>query len=139
MNQYPLTAAAAQVENFETLNEGMWVTPQAIQNIEATLESNAALIATTNETAQALSDLAGTNNANVIALDAANSTIAERDETITALEARIAELEADGTGFQSTSREADSTGGQEKVPFHLSNENPFNALADSLTGGAKKK
>jgi chromosome segregation ATPase len=132
---FPLTAAAAQVENFESLNEGIWVTPEALQNIENKLAAHA------QASAEFGGQLAASveNSTNLEAtLATANETIAANNTRIQELEAQVAELQNSATGFQSTSRDKDETGGAAEVPYHASAENPFNQLADSLMPNTKK-
>ena len=69
------------------------------------------------------------------ALVSANATIATNTTSINTLEARVAELEEDGS-IPPTSRAGDQ-GGKVKMSFHKSPENPMNKIADSLLGAPK--
>lgn len=130
------TLVAAKATQFAVVDGGFLLEENDLNNIEATIAAHETVAAEFG--GQLAAAVEATQTAET-ALATANETIAARDTTITELNARIAELEKDGIGFQSTSRETDANGGVEKVPYHMSSENPFNALADSLTGGPKKK
>lgn len=70
-------------------------------------------------------------------LTTANETISANNTRIQQLEARVTELESEGN-ITNTSRGAD-TGGKVKVKFHESAENPMNKIADSLLGAPAPK
>jgi uncharacterized protein (DUF3084 family) len=129
-NQYPLTAAAAQIENFEALNEGIWITPQALQNIESALAASNTLAV---QLATAEANLTANIESGSAALEARNQTIADRDVQITALNARIAELEGESATLTQTTADQDNTGAGE-VPYHESSANPFNQFIDNIPG-----
>jgi chromosome segregation ATPase len=126
--KFPLSAAAAQVEDFEALNEGIWITEAALQNIEGQLSANQATVTDRDAAVATLSTELGTANASVANL---NETITARDARIAELEARVTELEATTVEFEATSRQTDDLG-TGKVSYAISDENPINKIADSV-------
>lgn len=86
---YPLAAAAAKVENFEAVNEGIWVTPEALQNIETSLTENASTITAAGENVERLT---AENTQLTANLATANQTITDRDATIATLNEKIVSL-----------------------------------------------
>jgi septal ring factor EnvC (AmiA/AmiB activator) len=124
-SKYPLVSAAAMVEAFEALNEGIWITEEALNNIEASISEHA--------------DASAALNSNVAQLETTveglNATIAANEAVVSARDARIAELEgevaklkagpaADLTG---TSKEKDDVG-----PEGIIGSDPVNAEAARL-------
>lgn len=124
-SKYPYAAAAAQVETFEALNEGMWITEQALNNIEASIAAHEANVATLNSTIAA-------SNAQIEGL---NATVVANNETITANNSRIAELEAEvaqlkagpAASLTSTTSEKDAIGAE-----GIMGSDPVNAEAARL-------
>lgn len=154
MEYSQLSALVPQGEHFDAsaVNEGVWLSQGHLQNVENVLSANAsALQAAKDEGAQQLAAAVQQNetavndaNAKVTAaetaqaaaeasLATANDTIAARDTRITQLETELAEArKGPATEFETTTREKDELGGGGKVPFHASEENPMNKLADRL-------
>lgn len=83
--KYPLSAAAAKVENFEAMNEGIWVTAEALDNIEASIA----------EHQRNLQQAAHAVETGVSAIEGLNTTVAERDATIAAQTEQIAALQSE--------------------------------------------
>lgn len=132
---FPLTQAAAQeTAPFESLNEGIWLPEAALQNIETAF-------ANSEETFATLTNACDTTALQVQVIQndlaTANDTIAERDATIAQLQTELAAAKVAPAGeFENTSRDRDDAGAV-KEPFHLSDQDPANQIADSLFGKPK--
>ena len=130
-----MTALVPDGEYFDStaLNEGIWLTAGHVNAIEQALEGNAGTITQlTGERDTARQELAAANTA---ATQATND-LATANSTITAQQAEIATLKkGPASAFtNTTSGEDPETGKKAEVPFHASDENPANQLADRLFG-----
>jgi uncharacterized protein (DUF3084 family) len=123
--KYPFATAAAKVETFEALNEGLWITAEALQNMENNLAAHAAQVDALNATIAE----------NSAAIEAANATIASNNETIIANNARIAELESEvaklkagpAATLTTTTSDKDDVGANSVI-----GSDPINAEAERL-------
>lgn len=138
--KYPLTTAAAAVESFEAVNEGIWVTEEALQNIETAFSGHAAAVDGLNNQ---LAEQTSAAQAAAEELAAANATIGERDQAIaardqqiTTLQQRVTQLEGEAPPMGQTRSDKDETGAGSKID---TNELAQNKIADSLGFGPKAK
>lgn len=66
-------------------------------------------------------------------LKTANESISAKDEEIVKLKADLEAAESRADEMEEATRETDASG-KGKVPFHLSDDNPMNKIADSVFG-----
>lgn len=126
MEKFIKTAAAAKVENFEALNEGIWLEEAALENIEAVLTTNEEAAANHATEMQAVKENLTTAEAS---LATANETIAEHEATIASLNAQIEELKQGPAGsFSNTTKGADEIGVQPVQSFETEYDRQAKAL-----------
>jgi protease IV len=132
------TLTAAKAESFEVVEGGFLLTEENLNNVEAAIALHS------TEVANHATEIAGLNTKledqslqaqqAVAELATANATIATKETEIATLNARITELESKTEDPKQTKKDADETA--KKVS---NEENPMNALADSLLGAPKTK
>lgn len=89
MKPYALTLKASKAESFESMNEGIWLTEENIQNIESVLQENETFRLKTEEENRQLFDVSEKDNEEMHTMQEQIAALtAERE----ALQAQVAEL-----------------------------------------------
>jgi len=148
MKQYPNTLAAtkspeitALIDSMSVVGNGFFFTQEMLDNNESELASLATAAAGNTEIQTRLDATTIKLNEEVAAkkvvddaLSTANTTIKTNEAKIVKLQKELADEKAKpATDFQNTNRDKDPLT-SEKLPFHESDEDPSNQIADSLFG-----
>lgn len=146
MNQYnQIVALVPAGEHFDAaaINEGIYLTAGHVAAIETALLNHAGALTEKDNLLQAAADAlqtaAATHAAELQPLQAASGALATANETITALEAQVAELKAKAAGgFTAVAASGDDAHGEggEKNSYTDPN-NALNAFADRHLGTKK--
>jgi len=132
-------AILAVIENLPVDANGYFLNDEQMTNIEAALVAGNAAIENAATITEQLAQANTARQTAESALATANTTIEQRDATIAQLQTQLTEAQKrPANDFQNTSREKD-TQGSGKSPFHSSDDNPANLIADTLLGKPKPK
>lgn len=129
MSEIPFVA-----EGIESTITGHVLTEDAITRVAEALEANDQTAAALQTATARITELETQLQDAGTARQLAETNLATATEEIGTLQARVDELESEG-GVTKTGKSAD--GSPTKAPFHLSENNPMNKIADSLMGKPK--
>jgi len=131
MAKFPKTSAAAKAqEEFDVLNEGIWVTEEHLNNVESALTSQETTI--TSLTADNASQLATIGERDTLIAEHV-STIASRDATITTLQAQVATLSRkDSKAFSAPGSEKDDDLNTQELNAATDPTSSINQYADRM-------
>ncbi len=143
---FPKTLAATKAPEITALIDGMSVvgngfffTEEMLSNNEAALDAAAAAPDQVAQLTQQLADANAAKKTAEEALATATAQITAKDAEIAQLKTDLAAAEEVAAPFTEATRTADSNGQNGKQPYHLSDKNPANIIADSVMGKPKPK
>jgi hypothetical protein len=132
-------AIVAVIENLSIDQNGFFLDATQMDNVESALEAGESAIANVTTLNEQLSQANTARQTAEESLATANSTISTQNTRISELQTQLTAAQEKPAGeFQASTRERDDQGSGKK-PFHESESNPANQLADNLFGKPKAK